>query len=67
MLFALLGVSVPIFWSALIFQLVFGYQLDWLPISGFKDASYLIMPSIVLGWSAAAVDCAPGPFAACSK
>lgn len=54
MLFALLGVSVPIFWSALVFQLVFGFQLGWLPISGFKDLSYLIMPAIVLGWSASA-------------
>lgn len=55
MVFALLGVSVPIFWSALVFQLVFGYKLQWLPISGFKDWSYLIMPSIVLGWGSAAI------------
>lgn len=55
MVFALLGVSVPIFWAALIFQLVFGYKLQWLPISGFKDWTYLIMPSIVLGWSSAAI------------
>lgn len=55
MVFALLGVSVPIFWSGLIFQLVFGFKLQWLPLSGFKDATYLIMPSIVLGWSSAAV------------
>lgn len=54
MLFALLGVSVPIFWSALVFQLVFGYELGWFPISGFKDLSYLVMPAIVLGWSASA-------------
>lgn len=55
MVFALLGVSVPVFWSGLVFQLIFGFKLEWLPISGFKDASYLIMPSIVLGWSSAAV------------
>lgn len=54
MLFALLGISVPIFWSALVFQLVFGYKLGWFPISGFKDLSYLVMPAIVLGWSASA-------------
>lgn len=54
MLFALLGVSVPIFWSALVFQLIFGFILGWLPISGFQDVRYLIMPSIVLGWSASA-------------
>lgn len=55
MVFALLGVSVPVFWSGLVFQLVFGFKLQWFPISGFKDASYLVMPSIVLGWSSAAV------------
>lgn len=54
MLFALLGISVPIFWSALVFQLVFGFKLGWFPISGFKDLSYLVMPAIVLGWSASA-------------
>lgn len=54
MLFSLLGISVPIFWSALVFQLVFGYKLGWFPISGFKDLSYLVMPAIVLGWSASA-------------
>lgn len=55
MLFALLGVSVPIFWSGLIFQFIFAFKLQWLPIAGFKGITYLIMPSVVLGWSSAAV------------
>jgi peptide/nickel transport system permease protein len=55
MVFVLLGVSVPVFWSGLIFQLIFAWKLNWLPLSGFADASSLIMPSIVLGWSSAAV------------
>ncbi len=53
--FALTGVSMPIFWSALIFQLIFGWKLDLLPISGFSTPAHLVMPGIVLGWSAAAV------------
>jgi peptide/nickel transport system permease protein len=53
--FALLGVSIPIFWLGLIFQFVFGYKLDLLPISGFKGAEYLIMPAICLGLGSAAV------------
>jgi peptide/nickel transport system permease protein len=52
---ALLGVSIPIFWLGLIFQYVFGYKLDLLPISGFKGLEYLIMPAIVLGLGSAAV------------
>ncbi|MBI5305165.1 MAG: ABC transporter permease [Chloroflexi bacterium] len=53
--FALLGVSVPVFWSALIFQLIFGWKLDLLPISGYGTIQHLIMPGIVLGWSSAAI------------
>jgi peptide/nickel transport system permease protein len=52
---SLLGVSVPIFWSALLMQYVFALKLKWLPVSGFYGVEYLIMPSIVLGWSSAGV------------
>jgi peptide/nickel transport system permease protein len=31
---SLLGVSMPAFWLAILMQLFFGLQLDWLPISG---------------------------------
>jgi peptide/nickel transport system permease protein len=54
-LFTLLGVSVPIFWLALVFQFLFGYKLNWLPISGYSGPTYLIMPAIVLGLGSAAV------------
>ncbi len=53
--FALLGVSIPIFWLGLIFQYVIGYKLDLLPVSGFKGVEYLIMPAICLGLGSAAV------------
>ncbi len=33
MLIALAGVSIPIFWLGLMFQLLFGIRLGWLPIS----------------------------------
>jgi peptide/nickel transport system permease protein len=52
---ALIGISVPVFWLALLFQLFFGLKLDWLPISGFSGPEYLIMPAIVLGAASAAV------------
>ena len=51
--FSVLGVSMPIFWTGLIFQYVFALKLGWLPVAGFDDLSYLIMPAIVLGWSSA--------------
>ncbi|MDD4568698.1 MAG: ABC transporter permease [Tepidanaerobacteraceae bacterium] len=52
--FTLLGVSMPIFWSAIIMQYIFGLKLNLLPISGFSGPEYIIMPAIVLGWSSAA-------------
>lgn len=54
-LLALLGVSVPVFWSGLIFQLVLGYKLRLLPITGYGGIQHLIMPAIVLGAGSAAV------------
>lgn len=53
--FSLLGVSMPIFWAALLFQYVFAMQLRWLPVSGFYGWKYLILPALVLGWSSAGV------------
>lgn len=53
--FSLLGVSMPIFWSALLMQYIFALKLKWLPVSGFYGFEYVIMPAIVLGWSSAGV------------
>jgi len=49
--FSLLGVSMPVFWSALLFQYIFGVKLGILPVAGFYGWQYLILPAIVLGWS----------------
>ena len=51
--FSVLGVSMPVFWTGLIFQYIFSLKLGLLPVSGFKGFSYLVMPAIVLGWSSA--------------
>jgi len=51
--FSLMGVSMPIFWSALLFQWLFAVKLGWLPVAGFGGWTYVIMPAIVLGWSSA--------------
>lgn len=51
---ALLGLSIPGFFVALVLILIFGVKLDWLPVIGkgdhFWDIQYLIMPSFALGW-----------------
>ncbi|MDA8410570.1 MAG: ABC transporter permease [Treponema sp.] len=51
--FSVLGVSMPVFWTGLLFQYLFSLKLHLLPVAGFKGPEYLIMPAIVLGWSSA--------------
>jgi peptide/nickel transport system permease protein len=61
-----LGIAMPVFWLALILQLVFGVWLGWLPVAGRGDVgdaslggrlAYLVLPAFVLsfryvaGWS----------------
>jgi len=39
-LFALVGVSIPIFWLGLLLQYIFGVNLQWFPISQRLDVEY---------------------------
>ncbi len=60
------GIAMPVFWFALILQLVFSVQLGWLPVAGTETVGatslgdhlkHLILPAVVLsfrniaGWS----------------
>ena len=51
---ALLGLSVPSFFVALLLVLVFGVKLEWLPFLGkadtFFDWQHLTLPAVSLGW-----------------
>lgn len=51
MSFALLGISAPIFWAAMLMQFIFGSKLGWLPLAGYNTVKHMILPAIVLGWS----------------
>lgn len=53
MSFSLIGVSMPVFWAALMMQYIFAFQLKMLPVSGYATWKHLLMPAIVLGWSSA--------------
>ena len=61
--FAILGISMPNFWSGILLVLVFSVWLGWLPsigyISPLEDFSesirHLILPAITLGWALAGV------------
>ena len=51
---ALLGLSIPNFWLALVLLIVFGLYLSWLPVAGKGGFSHLVLPCIALGWYFAA-------------
>jgi len=57
------GLAMPVFWSALLAQLLFGVWLGWLPLSGMRDVAagpgtgslagrlpYLVLPAGVLAF-----------------
>ena len=56
--FSFFGLSMPVFWFALMLQLLFGLKLGWLPTAGMKDpfidfelwdrVRHLILPAAVL-------------------
>lgn len=54
MLVGLAGVSMPSFWLGLLLISLFSIRLHWLPIIGGDDLKGLILPSIALGFAAAA-------------
>ena len=50
---SLMGVSMPVFWAALLFQYFFAYRMNLVPVSGATSLFSYFLPSIVLGWSSA--------------
>ena len=55
MLVALVGVAAPVFWMALMLQLLFSVQLGWLPATGMGGVRHMVLPSITLGMASAAL------------
>lgn len=49
--FSLVGISLPVFWAAMLLQFIFGYKLALLPLSGYSTIKHMILPAIVLGWA----------------
>lgn len=55
---ALIGVSIPNFWQAFLFIMIFSIHLDWLPVAGYGnggDLMHMILPAAVLGTGSAAM------------
>ena len=53
MTLSLAGVSVPIFWSALLLMWLLSLRLGWLPATGAGGPAYLVLPALVLGLASA--------------
>jgi peptide/nickel transport system permease protein len=61
--FAILGISMPNFWSGILLVLIFSIWLGWLPSIGYVSPlddlwlsiRHLILPAITLGWALAGV------------
>lgn len=51
----MVGLSMPIFWSGILFILLFSVRLGWLPSSGFESFEHLILPGFALGFQSMAV------------
>ena len=49
MVFAFIGVSMPVFWLAMLLQLLFAVKLGWFHVSGFDGLRDLVLPSVTLG------------------
>jgi len=48
MIFAMIGLSMPVFWLGLLLILFFSVHLRWLPSSGFDTFQAMILPSAAL-------------------
>lgn len=55
MFFALIGVSMPVFWKGILFILLFSVTLGWLPSAGYATWQHMILPAITLGLGSAAI------------
>lgn len=52
---AVLGISMPSFWLALLLMMVFSLTLKLTPTIGYGGLSYLILPAVALGTASSAV------------
>ncbi len=52
-LFVFVGFATPTFWLALVLMLVFGVELNWLPISGLKSYNHAQLPLLAQIWDRA--------------
>ncbi len=55
MIFAMIGLSMPVFWLGLLLILFFSVHLRWLPSSGFDTFQAMILPAVALSAQAISI------------
>jgi peptide/nickel transport system permease protein len=53
MMIALLGISIPVYWSSLLLIILFSVQLRWFPPIGQGGLDRLVLPALALGFLSA--------------
>jgi len=48
--FAVVGISLPSFWTGILFIVLFSVRLGWFPASGQGGWRALVLPAVTLGW-----------------
>jgi len=48
--FAVVGISLPSFWTGILFIVLFAVELGWFPTSGQGSLRALVLPALTLGW-----------------
>lgn len=52
---SLVGLSMPVFWTGIVFVVIFSVQLGWTPVSGTGTWRHLVLPSLTLALPSIAV------------
>jgi ABC-type dipeptide/oligopeptide/nickel transport system permease component len=55
MALALVGASMPVFWSGLVMIFLFSVRFGWFPTGGVGSPKHLVLPAIALGASSTAI------------
>ncbi|HKK93928.1 MAG TPA: ABC transporter permease, partial [Longimicrobiales bacterium] len=52
---SLAGLSMPVFWTGLVFMVIFAVELNWVPVSGTGTWKHLVLPAVTLALPSLAV------------
>jgi peptide/nickel transport system permease protein/oligopeptide transport system permease protein len=52
---SLAGLSMPVFWTGLVFMLIFSVNLGWFPVAGRESWRHIVLPAITLALPSVAI------------